>query len=534
MAADEGRSVGLPPLWAGRRRRLLVGLVLTGCGQAGVAAATAWLLSRGFDHPLTRARVLSVVGLVGLAMVLGALRWCERVLAERLGQRYVHQVRQRLIRRALTASTQPSLGVTLVRSSNDLTAVRNWVALGVAPLAVAVPLVLGATGVLMLLDPLVAVAMVVPLLLLGAAFAALSRPAYRRSRALRRARGRLSSHLADTVLAAAAIRAAGGTERELRRLKRRSTFVVDSAVKRAGMAGWIRASAAGAGGLALAAVVGACLVAGLGATTLAAAVTVVGLVAAPVQELGRVVEYRQAFRAARRILGSVLAQPADTDSGGEPPRTGRHTLFRRTRGLLVTDLQVGDDETALLQLDASPGARVLVTGDSRGRVQRVLATLAAVHQPSSGSVLLDGVDLSRLDDTERRRRLGYVTQAMRLERGTLLRAARYRRPDCGDDDVEQALRRVGLTETLHALPEGLNTELRQGGAPLDTQERALLLLARALLGSPALLILDHVDADLGPRAMAQLQAAVCDFPGITVAAGHDTGYLCATQRWDVH
>lgn len=534
MTRHETPRAALPALWVEGRRGLLVGLALTGCGQAAVAAATAWVLSRGLVSPSAAVRVELVSGMVGLALVLAVLRWRERVLAERLGQEYVHQVRRLLISRALSIGQPPSLGVFLVRSSNDLTALRNWIALGVAPLAVAVPLLLGTTVVLAQLHPLLAAAVVLPLLLLAASFAALGDRAFRRARAVRRERGRLAGHLSDTLLAWPAVRAGGGGTRELRRLTRLSTAVVDSAVTRAGTAGWIRAAATAAGGLVVAAVVATCVVADLGTATLVAAVTVVGLVSAPVQELGRVVEYRQAFRAARHVLSRALAPELASNTAANPrapePRTGSTSSMC---GLVVTDLRVDSDVETALTLHAAPGARVRVTGSSRGRVERVLATLACLRVPYSGSVQLNGEVLSRLGDKERRAVLGYAAQAMRVERGSLLRAARYRRPDSSSDQVEAALRQVGLAETVDRLPHGPATELRRGGEPLDAQQRALLLLARAILGAPALLVLDHVDADVDAQSRQRLRTALRDFPGTVVAAGYDTDYLDPTQRWHV-
>lgn len=620
----------LPRLWSGERRYLLTALVLTGCGQAAAAAAVAGLLSVGVAHPAPTVRLMSVGGLVGVAVSLGWLRYQERVLSERLGQRYVHQVRRRLLARGLSPGHQPALGVAVARNTNDLASVRNWVSFGVAPLAAAVPLALGATVVLAVLHPLLAAALLLPLVALGAAFWLLSGPAYRRSRRLRRARGRLAAQLADTLVAAPGIRAAGGRSRELRRLLRHSTSVVERAVERAVAAGRIRGAAAGAGGLALAAIAAVSLAARLDLATLAAAVSVVGLVVTPMQDLGRVVEYRQSYRAARRILLAFLEHPAGSNRPAAPYSTGRveaipaagpveaaavvgepdqgrqeaahmteqdqgrreadhatgearprqevaHVAGQarvrpgaarvrgpgrpqdrtagsgdvRIKGLVIsTDVEASAGagtaagtmageaaRTAgaepLPDLEVGAGARVLLTGSSCERVGLVLATLAGAEAPAAGGLVVDDVVLPDAGDRARRTVVGFVARAMPLERGTVLRAVRYRHPKGTMGEVDDVLSRVGLRDRLAELPDGLRTRLKHGGSPLTREERTLLLLARATFGDPALLLLDHVEADLGPRGREVLRAVLDVFPGVVLAAAHDPEHLRPTHFWAV-
>ena len=137
--SDVPPARALPRLLTGVRRRLLATLVLVGAAQAGAAGATVLLLTRGLEARATETRVVAVLLLALVALAIGWLRSRERWLAERLGQDYVHEIRLRLVSRVLDGSSPRSLGATLTRASNDLTAVRNWVALGIAPAAVGVP-----------------------------------------------------------------------------------------------------------------------------------------------------------------------------------------------------------------------------------------------------------------------------------------------------------------------------------------------------------------------------------------------------------
>jgi len=100
--------------------------------------------------------------------------------------------------------------------------------------------------------------------------------------------------------------------------------------------------------------------------------------------------------------------------------------------------------------------------------------------------------------------------------------------------VGQVLTRVGLDEKVATLPRGEHAQLRQGGEPLTTPDRALLLLARALYGDPPLLVLDHLDDELGEAGRARLRDLLASYPGIVLLASDTPEVVMApTRRWVV-
>jgi ABC-type multidrug transport system fused ATPase/permease subunit len=541
---------GLPPLLSGRRRGLFALLVLTGLGQAVAAGATVVVLTRGLAATTTGARVVAVGVLVAVAVLVGWIRSRERLLAERLGQDYVHEIRLGLVRRALDGHRRSSLGVTLTRASNDLTAVRNWVSLGVGPIVSGIPLLLGCAVVLAFIHPAVALAVLAPLAVLGVVLWIGSRAAYKQSRRVRRERGRLAAHLADTLTATTAIRSAGGGYRELRRVDRRSAKVVQAAIDRARVIGRIRGSASAATGIATASVIGGSMLAGLGGAQLAGALTVVGLMAAPVQEMGRVVEYRQSFRAARQMLAPALAPvsvsrtgtptanpvPAETGGAAAPqPAAASGSAFYGQVGLVVRGMRLADSpEVEVPPLYARPGDRVLLEAVDRARGTEVLDALVGIRPPVAGEIRISGTDLTIATFRERRRLFGYAAQGLRLERTTVSRAVRYRSPESDAHAVGDVLARVGLAGRVAALPGGQGARLRQGGEPLTPPDRARLLLARAMFGDPPLLVLDHLDADLGERGRQVLRDLLDGYPGVVVLASDaPEAVMTPTRRWNV-
>jgi len=567
-AGEEARA--LPRLLTGSRRWYFGGLVLAGLAQAVAAAATVVTLTRGLAAGTRRAEVLTVLALVLIAGLVGWTRSRERLLSERLGQDYAHEIRLCLVRQVLDGHRRSSLGTTLTRASNDLTSVRNWVALGVGPIAVGIPLVLGCTVVLGAIAPTLALAVLVPLLALAGVLWLASRAAYERSRRVRKERGRLAGHLADPLTATMAIRSAGGEYRELKRLDHRSAKVVQASIERARVLGRIRGAATAATGIATASVIAASMLANLSGAHLAAALTVVGLMSSPVQDLGRVVEYRQNFRAARAVLTPALRPPTATTAtpGATVPATATETSqptagaagtmrvpatapgvsgspeaapqhlpadFDGQVTLAVHGLRLAvEPDVEVPPLYARPGDRVVVRSQDRAWASSVLAAVVGLERPLAGQVRVMGKDLATTSFREHRTLLGYAAQGMRLERTSISRAVRYRHPDAAAESVGDMLSRVGLAERVASLPGGEKALLRQGGEPLTLPDRARLLLARAVFGQPPLLVLDHLDAEIGKAGRDEMRDVLHDFPGVVLlASDRPEDVMTATRRWDL-
>ncbi|MDN7121133.1 ABC transporter ATP-binding protein [Nocardioides sp. ChNu-153] len=493
----------LPALLVGRRRGLVGLLVATATTQAALTVAVALLVGALVSAPPGGTTPVAA-GLVVVLAAAGGTAYGARVLAERLGQDYVHELRGRLVGAALRGAGARSLGITIARTTNDLTAVRGWVAEGIAPLVAAVPLVAGSLGLLAALHPRLALAAGVPLVLLVSALLAVTPHAYERAAALRRQRGRLAGRVTDSLRARDGIVAAGGEERELRRVARDSRRVGTAAVARARTAGLLQAACLVAGGATAALVVAVARADDLPAGVLATALTVTGALAAPLAGVGRVAELRQNFRAARRVVAPHL---------GEPPGPGGPSApATRSSALRVTS----DAERVFVPglLDARPGDRVRVVGPDAATTT---ATLLGLVAPEPGhEVVVDGWDCGRVAPAVRRRLVGLAAHDVPLERGTLARAVRYRRPDADDDAVTAALTAAGLDPVLARLPRGARTELRRGGHPLTPAEVARVKVARAALGAPVLLVLDRIDAALDAEGRRHLRALVAAHPGVVV------------------
>lgn len=523
----------LPAILTGRRRRFFLAVIITGVVQSAAAAGAALLAPRILAAPTASQRYTVAAALVAAAVLVGLARWGERVWSERLAQDYVHQLRLELVTAALSGRGNSSIGVTVARTTNDLTAVRSWIILGIVPFVTGVPLVIGVVIGLALLHPALAVAGLLPVALLGIGIVALAPAAYRRARELRRRRGRMASRLADTVGAGETIRRSGGIDREVTKLSARSTEVVDAAVSRIVVTGGMRGLATGLAAFAAVAVAVVGAIAGVEVAAIASGFMLVGMLTAPLSDLGRVGEFRQGFLAAERIIAPLLEQ-ARTHREEERRRTEElHTRGRAPSAscpppgvVHIADLDLGGGSIEIL---ANPGERITVNSADPQRVRQFVSVLLGDPGAPGAWINIAGHRLTDLPARERRLLVGHAGADTTLEPGTLARAVRYRVP-AGEEEVVEQLRRVGLADRVAELPRGERTRIAAGGAPLDNSERARVHVARALYGGPPLVVLDGVDNALGAGGRAMLRERLATYPGVVVIVSEDPDSIVPGAR----
>jgi ATP-binding cassette subfamily B protein len=130
------------------------------------------------------------------------------------------------------------------------------------------------------------------------------------------------------------------------------------------------------------------------------------------------------------------------------------------------------------------------------------------YDPTAGTVSIDGHDLRSVTMRSLRRQLGVVPQEPFLFAGTIRDNIAFARPDASDDDVDEAVRRVGLTELVERLPDGVGTVVHERGQSLSSGERQLIALARAFLAHPRVLVLDEATSNLDLQSETKIERAL--------------------------
>ncbi|MCC6782576.1 MAG: ABC transporter ATP-binding protein [Planctomycetes bacterium] len=167
----------------------------------------------------------------------------------------------------------------------------------------------------------------------------------------------------------------------------------------------------------------------------------------------------------------------------------------------------GDGRTVLheLELVVRGGQTVALVGPS-GAGKTTLADLVArFHDPSIGSIRIDGVDLREFTLQSHRERLGIVQQETFLFDGSVRENLRYARRGASDAEIEDAARRANAHEFIARLPKGYDTVIGERGVKLSGGQRQRLAIARALLADPAILILDEATSNLDTESERLIQ-----------------------------
>ena len=161
-----------------------------------------------------------------------------------------------------------------------------------------------------------------------------------------------------------------------------------------------------------------------------------------------------------------------------------------------------------IQLDINPGETVALVGETGAGKTTIVKLLSRFHDPTSGDVLIDGVDLRRVTQQSLRAQMGMVLQDPFLFNGTVKENILFGRLDASDEDVQAAAKAVGAHEFIMKLKNGYDTTVEEGGLTLSVGQRQLISFARALLANPRILILDEATSSVDTQTEHIIQSAL--------------------------
>ena len=157
-----------------------------------------------------------------------------------------------------------------------------------------------------------------------------------------------------------------------------------------------------------------------------------------------------------------------------------------------------------LDLRFRPGVHVAVVSAAGYGASTLLDLCYGLLDPQQGMVMVDGLDVRHWDLDALRREVALV-RGTEIVEGTIAENVRLGREDVTLDEVRHALEGVGLMDAVLQFPEGLDTPLKPGGRPLSSTQRSRLVLARAVIGRPRLLLLDELLEGLDVATVLELE-----------------------------
>jgi ATP-binding cassette subfamily B protein/subfamily B ATP-binding cassette protein MsbA len=228
----------------------------------------------------------------------------------------------------------------------------------------------------------------------------------------------------------------------------------------------------------------------------------------PIRDLSRRFDTLQSTMAGGERILELLRTPIEVQDAIAAPE-----MERITGDVQFEDVSFhySDDPTLVLDginLDVRAGETVALVGETGAGKTTIVKLLTRFHDPTSGRVRVDGVDLRAVTQGSLRKQMGMVLQDPFLFNGSVKENILFGRLDASNEEVVAAARAIGAHDFIMRLKQGYDTSVEEGGATLSVGQRQLISFARALLADPRILILDEATSSVDTQTEQVIQKAL--------------------------
>ncbi|WBB66513.1 ABC transporter ATP-binding protein [Micromonospora sp. WMMD812] len=496
-------------------------LLVAALAATGASIAVPLVVQRVVDGPVARNDPAGLLRLGGLALALGLVeavlifvrRWVQSSSAVGMEAALRADVYGHLQRLPASFHDRWQSGQLLSRITSDLSVIRRFLSFGL--LFLVLNLVTYAVVVVLLirLHPvlgLLVAASAVPLFLISRRFA---RHYHAASRRMQDQQGDVATLVEETAQGLRTMKAYGRGPELATRFAGAARALHDTGVGK----GRLLASTSALLDLVPNLTLGLVLVAGAAAAArgvltigeLVAFVTLQLMLIWPVQSLGWIIANGQEAATAADRIQEVLDTPPQIVDAPAAVALVRSAVRGRLRFEHVSFRYPGTPEPVLrdVELSVEPGETLALVGATGSGKSTLLSLVPRLHDVTGGRITLDGHDLRDLRLDSVRRLVGVAFEEPTLFSMSVRENLTLGRPEAGEEDVAAALA-LAQADFAYELPWGLGTRVGEQGLSLSGGQRQRLALARAVLGRPALLVLDDPLSALDVQTEALVEAAL--------------------------
>lgn len=228
----------------------------------------------------------------------------------------------------------------------------------------------------------------------------------------------------------------------------------------------------------------------------------------PIRDLSMRFDNLMATMASGERILSLLNTPVEVQ---DRPDAARMLPIRGEVNFDNVSFHYMDDDQEVLKdinLRVKPGETIALVGKTGAGKTTIIKLISRFYDPTSGRVLIDGIDLTQVTQESLRSQMGIVLQDPFLFSGTVRENIRFGRLEATDEEVEEAAQVIGADDFIRQMRFGYDTPVEEGGIILSVGQRQLISFARALLANPRILILDEATSSVDTQTEQIIQKAL--------------------------
>jgi ATP-binding cassette subfamily B protein len=516
-------------------RPQLWGSLVFAWAAMGMTVLIPWLIGRAVnaiesgDRPELLPLALAIFGAAVLRLGLTVVR---RLVAGKVSLAVEFDLRQtfyaHLQRLELGFFDSQQTGQLMSRATVDLGAIRFFLGYGLIFITQNLLTIVLATAVMIAIEPWLALIALAPAPLIvytASRYNRVSRPAQQE---VQQRLAELTAEAEENVSGIRIVKAFAREEHQLHRFSRSVSRVFDQSIYSTKLQAFFSPliGLLPQIGIALVLLVGGRQVIDgeLSLGDFTAFYTYLVMLAGPMRMLGMAMGMAQrAIASGNRLFEVLDREPRIESPPGAPPLpagggrvelrgvTLRYDAPAGTAAANIDHTPEGSMSAAAIEgvdLEVEGGRTVALVGPSGSGKTSLVALIARLYDPSSGAVLVDGVDVREVEVTSLRAEIAFVADDSFLFTASVAENIAYANPEATREQIEAAARRAQADGFIRELPEGYETRVGERGLTLSGGQRQRVAIARALLADPRILILDDATSSVDATTEAEIKTGL--------------------------